>query len=205
MFDEFVMGLNDTLQMEKKKMREAVLARRDAMPAAARTAASIAILEKVHTMPAYVNAKVVLTFVGFGSEIETQAFFERVVADGKMAVLPRVDRGSQSLILHSVRGISELVTSKWGIREPLPSAPQVSIGAVEFVLMPGVAFDRAGNRLGYGRGYYDRLVASADPSLARVAAAYSCQVVDRVPVGAGDRQVHCIITESETILISHDR
>lgn len=196
---------NAALQAEKKQLRDTVLAIRDAMPAEVRRAASVAILARVCAMPAYARANVVLAYMGFGTEIETNAFFERIVNDGKTAVLPRVDRASQSLRLHSARSASGLLTSKWGIREPRTDAPAVSIDAVDFVLMPGVAFDRSGNRLGYGRGYYDKLLSAANPALARVAAAFSCQVVERVPVGSHDKKVQCIFTEKETIAIAHDR
>ncbi len=197
--------MNESLQAEKKKLREVVLAQRDAMPSATRKAASEAILEKVCALPGYAQAGCVLTYMGFGSEIETHPFFERIVSDGKIAVLPRVDRASQSLTLQSARSITELVTSKWGIREPASDAPMLPVSEVDFVLIPGVAFDRNGNRLGYGRGYYDKLLSVANPALARVAAGFSCQVVDQVPVGACDQKMNCIITENETIVISHER
>ena len=197
-------GLNDPLQQAKKKMRDAVLAQRDAMSPVARAAASQAIIARICALSAYHDAKCVLTYMGFGSEIETQPFFERIIADGKIAVLPRVDRATQSLILHSARGLSELLTGKWGIREPHADAPIVSISTIDFILMPGVAFDRVGNRLGYGRGYYDRLISAANPALARVTAGFACQIIDHVPAGPHDRQVHSIITENEIIVASHD-
>jgi 5-formyltetrahydrofolate cyclo-ligase len=150
-------------------------------------------------------ARTVLTYIGFGSEIETQALFERAIADGKTAVLPRVDRETQSLVLHSVKSMAELTVSKWNIREPRSDAPVVPLSSVEFMLMPGVAFDRAGNRLGYGRGYYDKLVLATDPALARVAACFSCQIVLAVPVGPHDQKMETIITESEIIDIPHER
>ncbi len=197
--------LNESLQADKKKMREVILRQRDAMSPAARTSASRAILEKVSALPQYGNAKVVLTYMGFGTEIETQPFFERIIADGKIAVLPRVDRATQTLILHAARGMSELLTSKYGILEPGTDAPIVAITNVDFVLMPGVAFDRNGNRLGYGRGYYDKLVSTANQALMRVAAGFSCQIVGSVPVGPHDKKVDCIITENEIIKTTHDR
>lgn len=201
-FDEMT---SDTIQTKKKIMREMVLAQRDAMLPAARSAASRLILEKVCAMPQYAQAKVVLTYMGFGSEIETQSFLERIIVDGKIAVLPRVDRASQSLILHTTSGMPALQESKWGIREPRFDAPVVLIEAIEFVLMPGVAFDRFGNRLGYGRGYYDKLISTANQALVRVAAAFACQIVNHVPVGPRDEKVHRIITESEIIVTVHDR
>lgn len=198
-------SMREKLQTEKKQLREAVLASRDAMQPAVRAAASHAIVEKLCTFPQYRRAKVVLTYMGFGTEIETDVFFERIVADGKMAVLPRVDRASQALILHSARKPSDLEVSKWGIREPRTDAPSVPVSAIEFVLIPGVAFDRAGNRLGYGRGYYDKLLSTAAPALARIAAGFSCQIVDVVPVGLHDEKIDSLITENEIITISHDR
>ena len=197
--------MSDKLQTEKKKMRAAILALREAMPPAARSAASRAIIDKVCGLPQYAEATVVLTYMGFGSEIETQSFFERIIADGKIAVLPRVDRASQTLMLHAARSTSDLLTGKWGIREPRADAPTVSIDEIDFLLMPGVAFDRFGNRLGYGRGYYDKLLSIADPALTRVAAAFSCQIVEAVPVGPTDQRIDCIITENEIIKPDHDR
>ena len=197
--------MNDGLHKEKKQMREAILASRNALPAASRSAASRVIIEKVCALPAYQSAQTVLAYSGFGSEIETQTLIEQIITDGKIAVLPRVDRVTQSLILHSVNGPGELVASKWGIREPPVEAPTVSASAIEFILMPGVAFDRTGNRLGYGRGYYDKLLTSVDPALARVAGAFSCQIVVIVPVAPHDQKIDIIITENEIINIHHER
>ena len=197
--------MNDRLHAEKKQMREAILAVRDAMPPAARRAASRVIIEKVCALPAYQVARTVLAYIGFGSEIDTQALIERIIADAKIAVVPRVDRATQALILHSVKSLSELVTSKWGIREPPAEAPVISASGIEFILMPGVAFDRSGNRLGYGRGYYDTWLLSVDPALARVAGAFSCQIVVKVPVAPHDQKIDTIITENEIINIHHER
>ena len=197
--------VSEALQADKKKMREVILRQRDAMSPSARTSASRVILEKICALPQYGNAKVVLTYMGFGTEIETQPFFERIIADGKIVALPRVDRATQTLILHSARGVTDLLTSKYGILEPSTDAPVVAVTSVDFVLMPGVAFDRNGNRLGYGRGYYDKLMSSANLALARVAAGFSCQIVDSVPVGPQDKKVDCIITENEIIKTTHDR
>ena len=197
--------VNEKLQNEKNRMRTVLLANRDALPPSVRATASRLIVGKICALAQYANAKTVMTYMGFGSEIETQPFFERIIADGKIAVLPRVDRGSQTLILHAARGMSDLLTGKWGIREPCADAPPVSIKEIDFLLMPGVAFDRFGNRLGYGRGYYDKLLVIADPALTRVAAAFSCQIVEAVPVGPTDQRIDCIITESEIIKPDHDR
>ena len=197
--------LNDKLRAEKKQMRSAVLAHRDAMSPSERAVASRTIVDKLSALTNYQSANVVLIYMAFGSEIETKPFFERIVADGKMVVLPRVDKTSQTLMLHSVESVAELQSSRWGIFEPANSAPMVALKEVGFVLLPGVAFDRTGNRLGYGRGYYDKLLLRADPTLARVAAVFSCQIVDKVPAGPFDQKIDTLITENEIITIPHDR
>ena len=196
---------NDQLRAEKKQMRSAVLARRDAMSPSERAVASRAIVDKLCNLTSYQSASVVLIYMTFGSEIETKPLFERIVTDGKVVVLPRVDKTSQTLMLHSVKSVAELQSSRWGIFEPATPAPIVALKEVGFVLLPGVAFDRAGNRLGYGRGYYDKLLSCADPTLARVAAAYACQVVEKVPAGTWDQKIDTVITENEIITIPHDR
>ena len=155
-------NVNDKLRAEKKQMRSVVLARRDAMTSSATAAASREIVDRLCALTSYQSARVVLTYMGFGSEIETQPLLERIIADGKMVVLPRVDKTSQTLMRHSVESVAELQSSRWGIFEPATSSPMVALKEVGFVLLPGVAFDRTGNRLGYGRGYYDKLLSRAD-------------------------------------------
>jgi 5-formyltetrahydrofolate cyclo-ligase len=101
-----------------------------------------------------------------------------------------------------VKSHADLVNGVWGIREPRDDAPQVAMADLDMVLMPGLAFDRSGNRLGYGAGYYDRLLASALRKPVRVAAAFDCQVVDAVPTGPADQPFHILVTESQLLHIS---
>jgi 5-formyltetrahydrofolate cyclo-ligase len=86
-----------------------------------------------------------------------------------------------------------------GIPEPVPDCHPVPRDAIDFVLVPGVAFDAAGRRLGYGGGYYDRLLPLLRPAAARVAGAFELQLVDRVPVSPYDLTVDAIVTESRTL------
>jgi len=183
----------------KKALRTAVLAARDAMSPAARQTAADLIMQRVCGLDVYRDANSVLTYMSFGAEVDTQRFFDRVLADAKMAVLPRIDKASKSLKLHRVDRRADLVDGVWGIREPRADAPPVAITELDMVLMPGLAFDRAGNRLGYGAGYYDRLLAPAADKPVRVVAAFDCQVVDAVPTGPTDQPFHILITESQLL------
>ncbi len=205
-YNHAMTGATNSLTDAKKALRAKVLAAREALPAAARHAATDAIMQRLVSLDAYRDAGCVLTYMSFGAELDTHRFFDRVLRDGKMAVLPRIDKVSKSLRLHRVESHADLVDGVWGIREPRAGAPLVTMTEIDMVLMPGLAFDRAGNRLGYGAGYYDRLLAPvAYQKPLRVAAAFDCQVVDAVPVGPGDQPFHILITESQLLQISRQK
>src|SRR5262249_7235385 len=125
-------------------------------------------------------------------------FVADALRQGKTLVLPRVERSARSLILHAVQDpATELAAGVWGIREPRPGlCAEVAPEAVEFVLVPGVAFTARCERLGYGGGYYDRLIPSFAGSAFLAAAAYSAQIVTALPVTSSDRSVDVVMTES---------
>lgn len=171
---------------------------------------SEAVFSRLLTLPEYGAARTVMAYCGFGSEPETGMFLKAVPGGGKRLILPRVERETRTLVLREVGDPdSELVAGVWGIMEPIESLPEVRIEDVDFVLMPGVAFDEAGGRLGYGGGFYDRLLGGLGerppgerppggrPRL--VAAAFGVQVVGRVPTGAHDVRVDAVVTEDGVV------
>jgi 5-formyltetrahydrofolate cyclo-ligase len=189
--------MDSTLKKAKKSLRASVLAARDAMPEALRQSAAKAIIERVAALPVYQNAASVMTYMSFGTELDTHGFFDRLLRDGKMAVLPRADRTTKQLSLHRVKGRDDLVAGVWGILEPKDDLPTVPITQIDMLLMPGVAFDRKGNRLGYGAGFYDRMLSAAgDKKPVRVVAAFDEQVVDAVPHDDTDRRIHILVTST---------
>jgi 5-formyltetrahydrofolate cyclo-ligase len=112
-------------------------------------------------------------------------------------LLPRINRAERMLELGEVKNLGgDLVAGVWGIREPAERCPIVSSSAVEFLLVPGVAFTATGERLGYGGGFYDRLLSGLNAKTPRVAAAFVLQVVDTIPTGPNDQRVHLIVTEN---------
>lgn len=185
-------------QGTKPYLRKAALARRDAMDAGARAALSRTIIDGITSLGAYRRSGVVLAYVGFGSELQTDAFVSRVLDDKKALVLPRVNRYERRLDIHEVKDPARnLEAGTWGIREPKPArCPSVEPESIDFALVPGVAFDPRGERLGYGGGYYDRLLAScrlSRPLL--VAGAFELQMVEKVPLEGHDVLVDLVVTE----------
>ncbi|HWA14480.1 MAG TPA: 5-formyltetrahydrofolate cyclo-ligase [Burkholderiales bacterium] len=185
------------LRAEKKRLRAHVLAQRDALGADRRREASRIILQRLLADPRYRDAQVVAAYASFGSEVDTSGLLADVLAGGRRLVLPRIDKSHARLELRRVDDLgADLVAGVWGIREPAPHCPVADLGDVEFMLVPGVAFTRDGDRLGYGGGYYDRLMAGLRPQVPRIAAAFSVQVVERLPMGERDRRVSAVVTES---------
>lgn len=193
--------MDSTLLEAKKALRATVLARRDALSAEHRRLATIEIEKRLFALDAYRHARTVMAYMSFGTEVDTAVIFETMLWSGKTVVLPRVDRASKSLKLHRVQGASDLVAGVWDILEPRADLPTVPIGSIDLVLMPGVAFDAKGNRLGYGAGFYDCLLAGTDGHPVRVAGTFDCQLVDAVPAGPNDQPVHFILTESRFLEI----
>jgi 5-formyltetrahydrofolate cyclo-ligase len=188
----------EALRSAKKALRASVNARRDALDAETRRRDSQAITAKLLALPEYRAAGVVCGYASFGSEFDTATFCSDVVAAGKRLLLPRVNRTARMLELREVKNLrDDLVAGVWGIREPAERCPIIPPSAVEFLLVPGVAFTATGERLGYGGGFYDRLLSGLNAKTSRVAAAFALQVVDSIPAGPNDQRVHLIVTEGD--------
>jgi 5-formyltetrahydrofolate cyclo-ligase len=188
--------LGAALHEAKLALRREVLARRDALPADVRAAASAAIAQRVAALPEFAAASAVLLTLAFRSEWNTRPLVSAALAASKTVVVPRVDRQTRMLELHSIADPErDVVPGPLDIPEPRPERPQVPRDAIDFVLVPGVAFDLDGRRLGYGGGYYDRLLPLLAARAARVAGAFDIQIVERVPAASHDVRVDAIVTE----------
>ena len=174
-----------------------MLARRDALPAAERRALSERIIRQLLTLDAYCGARCVMAYASFGSEFETGGVIADVLARGKSLVLPRVERGGRALQLHVVDDPArQLAPGVWGIPQPRADlCPPVPASQLDLILVPGVAFTRRCERLGYGGGYYDRFIRSLVPRPPLVAAAFALQVVPMLPMSETDQRVDLVVTE----------
>lgn len=195
------------LRARKAALRSLVLQRRDGLDPAARQAASRRIVNAVLAHDALRDARRVMAYASFGSEVNTSVLCETVLREGKMLLLPRVDKTRDAIRVYGVRDLArDLDTNRWGIREPRPeTCREIGSGELEFVFVPGVAFDARGGRLGYGKAYYDRLLAAstqAGGSPTLVAGAFAVQVVDQVPMEPHDVPIPSIVTEHGTLLDS---
>lgn len=186
------------LAAAKKSLRQRILSARDAIDDCSRAAACAAITARLVRLEPYRGARIVSAYRSFGSEFDTAEFIGDVLRAGRRLVLPRIDRTARRLVFHFVSDPdTQLVAGTWGIREPDPARCETADPReVDFMLVPGVAFTRDCDRLGYGGGFYDRALGDLRPACRKIAAAFSVQIVDSLPAGPNDRQVDVVVTES---------
>ncbi len=189
------------LRMAKQALRGRILAARDDLPAAVRAADAQAIRARLEALPSLALAQTVLLTLPFASEWDTRPLAAHALAAGKRVVVPRVDRVARMLRLHAIVDLhADVVLGHLGIPEPRETLPIVDPAAVDWVLVPGVAFDASGRRLGYGGGFYDRLLPLVPASAPRIAGAFHLQIVDEVPTGPHDRRVDAVVSPTRTLL-----
>jgi 5-formyltetrahydrofolate cyclo-ligase len=181
----------------KKEIRKKMLAARDSLLPAQRSSKSRQIEKRLFSLPEFKSAHAVMFFASFRSEVDTIPMVRRALGEGKRVILPKVI--GDELELFEIRNIdSDVSPGAWGIPEPRPrgSAP-VKLDELDVIIVPGAAFDERGNRLGYGAGFYDKLLSTFKKLT--VAVAFDIQIVPMVPAAAHDVPVQKIVTETRVI------
>lgn len=144
------------------------------------------------------SARTILFFAPLPDELDVWPLLEESLADGKIVALPFFDPGKKT---YSARWINnpaqEIVAGKFGVREPLSTCAQIPLEEFNLILVPGMAFDLHGNRLGRGRGFYDRLLKTAGGIKCGVA--YDFQLLDKIPTEPHDAKVDFILTPSRCV------
>ena len=189
-----------TLRDAKRALRERVVAARDALAPAQRAEASRAIARRIAALPSFEHARVVLVTLPFRSEWDAELVARAALEQGKIIAAPRVDPAARMLRALRIADLARDVGAGYrGIPEPRASCAPVPFERIDWVLVPGVAFDAQCRRLGYGGGYYDRMLPLLATDAPRIAGAFEVQVVDAVPAAAHDAHVDCIVTERRTL------
>jgi 5,10-methenyltetrahydrofolate synthetase len=182
----------------KAALRAEMIARRDALGAGERARLASSLTTGLLALSEYAAARSVLATMGIGSEWNTRAFIDRARADGKAVVLPRVSAPPRRLVLHVVADPeTDLVPGVWDIPEPDPArCREVALADVDFALVPALAVDRSGFRLGYGAGYFDKLLAGRKARPYCVTALPAAFVVESLPHEPHDVAVDLVMSEA---------
>jgi 5-formyltetrahydrofolate cyclo-ligase len=187
----------------KRGLRARILRERDATPAENRATASASIAASLLARVDFASSKTVLLTLPFGSEWDTRALLHAALARGKTVALPRVNLATGVLDICAITRLEyDAAPGYRGIPEPGAHCELLGVASIDWVLVPGVAFDRAGHRIGYGGGHYDKLLPLLRADTHRVAGAFELQLVDHVPAAPHDVAVDAVVTEARSISIA---
>ncbi|MFT3879472.1 MAG: 5-formyltetrahydrofolate cyclo-ligase [Gemmatales bacterium] len=189
----------DDIAALKKSLREEAHARRNALEN--KDELSRHIVNQFMSLPEYHQAKTVLFYVDVRSEVRTRHSLPEALKSGKTIVIPWCTE-TVELALFRLESMDELAVGMYKILEPKPELrmlpeKQVDPQSIDLVMVPGVAFDRRGARMGHGKGYYDKLLENTRQDTPLVALAFDCQLFPEIPVAPHDVFMHKIITEKD--------
>jgi 5-formyltetrahydrofolate cyclo-ligase len=188
---------SQSIEAAKSTLRREALARRDAMPPEERAAAAQALAVRAFPL-AIAPGMTVSGFIPLKSEIDIRPLMRALTDRGAKLALPVVVGRGEPLVMRAWEFGAPLKGGGWGISEPPDDAPEV---LPDILLVPLLAFDRSGQRIGYGAGYYDMTIAAlrAKKSVAAVGVAFAAQEVAQVPTTPRDARLDLVLTERETI------
>ncbi|HLD18604.1 MAG TPA: 5-formyltetrahydrofolate cyclo-ligase [Candidatus Nanoarchaeia archaeon] len=175
--------MESTLQ-HKKQIRETILAKRESLKPEQVEKKSDTIQKNLSNMSAYRDAKIILGYIPIKNEVRTNKLFPNA--------LPGFDENKNPVAL---KNDGELVAGPYKTKQPSYSEDKLT--NFDFAIVPGIAFDEKGNRIGYGKGYYDKLLANSDAT--KIGLAFDIQIVDEIPAESHDVQMDFIVTETRVI------
>ena len=175
--------------MNKKALRQKIREQKRAMTPAQIEEASRKLAEQFLATEAYRNAQTVYGYLPYNQEVRTVPLLERALADGKRVAVPKVYDDEMRFIY--LTDLAQVETGYAGISEPIADGP-VADDPTALVLMPGLAFDREGHRIGYGGGFYDKFL-NAEPGHPTIALCYAFQMVEELPTEEFDVPVDLVL------------
>jgi len=184
---------SEELFAEKKLIRQHINELKDNMPEARRQSEADHVFSKIESLPEFKRATTILLYWSTGDELPTQTFIKKWCST-KIIVLPSVISDTK-MELKRYFAIGKMKKGAFGIEEP--DSIETYKGKVELVIVPGIAFDRKKNRLGRGKGYYDRFLDKN--KVYKIGVGFDYQLLDKVPVSSEDIKMNKIVTASETI------
>ena len=187
-------------QEVKTRLRQELKDLRESLSPAEREAAATTTQTSVLNLAEWKKAKVVCLYASFKGELPTTQLLHKVLSSEKRCVLPKVNSEGQPE-LYEIKSFQDLELSFLEILEPKINCARINPAHIDFFLVPGIGFDRQGNRLGHGAGFYDRLLAQASPTTFLLGYGYDFQVINAIPHEAHDIVMHAIATPSQIIYI----
>ncbi|WP_304681279.1 5-formyltetrahydrofolate cyclo-ligase [uncultured Clostridium sp.] len=186
--------------MYKKVIREDIIKKRDNLSLDIKIEYDISIFNKLINSEAYKNSNKIFTYISFGNEIDTKEFIKYALNDGKEIYVPKTDKVNKEMMAVRIHSLDNMIEDNWGILEPKYIDEEKICEDFDLIIIPGLAFDRNGNRIGYGGGYYDKYFSKIKNINNKVALAYDFQILDNIQSEIHDIKVDYIISNNETII-----
>ena len=184
----------------KRGVREALLKKRSSVTPEEKKKKESAIRKRLFASVDFKKAKSILFYASFRSEVDTIKCIRHALKLKKMIALPCVDREKKELRLYKIKDISKLESGYMGIMEPRAAkSREKGLKNIDVAIVPGAGFDKNGNRIGYGFGYYDKLLSKSEKPVTTIALAFEEQIVSKVPNESHDVKIDKIITEKRVI------
>jgi 5-formyltetrahydrofolate cyclo-ligase len=189
------------IHKKKRELRKKVQELRDVLDPMQQRLLSDQIAANLWSVPEFISAETILFFISFRSEVDTLSMIQRALEEGRTACIPCTDMNDKSMVASRILNMDgDLEMGNYNILEPREECLRpVPPDQIDVILMPGVAFDITGGRLGYGGGYYDRFLEKCGSHCTLIALAFELQVVDHVPCADHDHHIHKIVTEKRVI------
>jgi len=188
---------------EKKALRKEILTKRKNIDTAEKEKMDKEILDRFFESKYYKEAENIFIYISYDSEIDTSEIIDKAFKDGKKIYVPRTEFETRLMDAVEITSFDNLIKSSYGILEPSIEDSHINPNELDLIVVPGVAFDRNGGRMGYGAGFYDRYFKKINKDnikrIVKLALAYDFQVLEEVPMNVQDVPVDFIITEKEFI------
>jgi 5-formyltetrahydrofolate cyclo-ligase len=187
--------------ISKQEIRSKILAKRNSLSEEQIKEKSLLIAEKLFSLPEFSNAKTIMPYSSFGSEVQTENIILKALELGKKVVLPATDFKNHRMRLFQISSLQELSENSRGIKEPAENnEKEVSSKELDIIVIPGIAFDERGHRIGFGKGFYDIFLKQVSAESEIVALAFEFQLLnENIPEEQHDVRVKKIVTEKRIV------
>ncbi len=183
--------------IEKKEIRKQMLKKRRELDEAFIEESQQGFLQMIEKLPAYQDAKRIMLYIDFQKEAPTKALVNEALFKNKTVILPLTDENF-TILPYRLTSMKELVSSPLGILEPDPhKCHPADPKEIDLILIPGVAFDHTGNRIGFGKGCYDAFLPKLRFDVLKIGFAYDFQLLERIPFEVSDIPVDFVLTEKQ--------
>ncbi|MPN13549.1 putative protein YqgN [bioreactor metagenome] len=180
--------------VDKKELRKIILEKRDSIDLSERIKYDKHIFNSLIDSPVYNEAKCIFIFVSYKTEVNTHEIIKQALSQGKRVCVPKVLSKNEGMYAVEIKKYDDLKSGKYGILEPENLENKINEEEIDLALIPGVAFDKNGGRMGYGAAFYDRFLIKLKKDTPKIALAYGMQIVDYIPMNEWDVKMDGIIT-----------